>query len=140
MMTRNEINAYLATNLTPADLEEIDAQKQAVIESMETEVADWGSTDMTEIDNLEAFVRMVERAEYTADRRNEDAADRRAAAADLKRYNVLLAAIGFYEPRTDEECRDAVRGGLGVRMSHFPVINGRRHECVTSYSGLLETK
>jgi hypothetical protein len=138
-MTRNEINAYLAANMTPADLEEVEYKKECVRETMDEETATWGSTDMTEIDTLEAFIRMVELAEHTASPRHRDPGDRRDAAADLKRYNVLLAAVGFYEPRTDEYCREAVRNGINVRMRDFPRINGIRHECVTSWEGFLES-
>jgi hypothetical protein len=98
----------------PADLEEVEYKKECVRETMDEETATWGSTDMTEIDTLEAFIRMVELAEHTASPRHRDPGDRRDAAADLKRYNVLLAAVGFYEPRTDEYCREAVRNGINV--------------------------
>lgn len=36
--------------------------------------------------------------------------------------------LGMWKPISDEEARQVVRNGMGVKMSHFPKFNGQRYD------------
>lgn len=51
-------------------------------------------------------------------------------------FNVQLQ-LGMWNPITDEEVKSRIRNSLGVRMSHFPKVNGIRYDYNDNWQNTL---
>ena len=104
------------TNMSKWLAEEIEMRGEAMLDAGELpdtkeilrDVADW----------LDNAIPDAPRAERAALRKHRD---------EVMRLEV---AAGLWRAINDDAARERVRNGLGVRMAHFPVLDGQRYEWV----------
>lgn len=109
-MTRAEAIAIIEAHAKGELREEID---RLVQESVDDE---WDEP----YDALDAFVEVASKSNYDCWK-------------SLRRPALAVAVrLGQYRPISDEDARQAVASGLGVKMRDFPRLHGQRYECVMS--------
>jgi hypothetical protein len=143
-MTRAEVVAAIAKAATPEQLEEFQMRIDSHQETIDAEIETYGSTEEKPFDYLDVLIDYINFSESYAFSSAQaitemDKKDRKAARKELKSLERMLVIIGFYKPVTDEVAKEACRNGIGVRMSNFPVIDGRRYESTQSYSQFIES-
>lgn len=137
-MTRKDAIKIVETGLSFHDSEELQYRIDSYQESIDDEIERFGSTEMAPMDELDAFIEMVDLAESVAGSKMEEMKFRKQAKKCLIGYRRILIQLGFYKEISLDTVRDAVRNGIGVRMRHFPKIDGKLYDSQWSYYTFLE--
>jgi hypothetical protein len=124
-----DVEASLKAFFPAEDIEEMQYKIDSHQESIDDEKLNYGEADEAPLDWYTAYRDCVDQAESTVmDSSPETAAYRKSAREFLKRCLLWESSVGIATPVSEDDARDRVRNGIGVKMSHFPRIGNQRYE------------